>query len=99
MHASHFNLLDFKPCIFIFTAHGKHHPPGLEDEIWRLESIGKDGPYQKKLNEENIRTVGDFLFSYFKDSKKLQKVSFYALKTYNILHFCVFLSDELVILI
>ncbi|XP_074557331.1 calmodulin-binding protein 60 C-like [Curcuma longa] len=55
-------------------AHGKHHPPGLEDEIWRLESIGKDGPYQKKLNEENIRTVGDFLFSYFKDSKKLQKI-------------------------
>lgn len=63
-----------------FTAHGKHYPPALEDEIWRLESIGKDGPYQKKLNKEGIRTVQEFLFSYAKDSEKLQKVSFCAEK-------------------
>ncbi|KAG6517503.1 hypothetical protein ZIOFF_020895 [Zingiber officinale] len=55
-------------------AHGKRHPPVLEDEIWRLESIGKDGPYQKKLNEEGIRTVGDFLLSYNQDPKKLQNI-------------------------
>lgn len=66
----------FSTLNYLFTAHGKRHPPVLEDEIWRLESIGKDGPYQKKLNEEGIRTVGDFLLSYNQDPKKLQNVSF-----------------------
>ncbi|VVA95197.1 unnamed protein product [Arabis nemorensis] len=39
----------------------KHHPPMLEDEVWRLKKIGKDGAFHKKLQENNINTVQDFL--------------------------------------
>ncbi|MBA0678444.1 hypothetical protein Goari_019790, partial [Gossypium aridum] len=27
----------------------KHHPPSLSDEVWRLEKIGKDGAFHKRL--------------------------------------------------
>lgn len=33
----------------------------LKDEVWRLEKIGKDGAFHKKLASENINTVQDFL--------------------------------------
>ncbi|KAI7742441.1 hypothetical protein M8C21_026983 [Ambrosia artemisiifolia] len=39
----------------------KHHPPMLEDEVWRLEKIGKDGAFHKKLAAKDIKTVQDFL--------------------------------------
>ncbi|MBA0622040.1 hypothetical protein Godav_007610 [Gossypium davidsonii] len=39
----------------------KHHPPSLSDEVWRLEKIGKDGAFHKRLSRENINTVKDFL--------------------------------------
>ncbi|KAI7741869.1 hypothetical protein M8C21_027948 [Ambrosia artemisiifolia] len=39
----------------------KHHPPMLEDEVWRLEKIGKDGAFHKKLAAKDINTVQDFL--------------------------------------
>lgn len=39
----------------------KHYPPALEDEVWRLEKIGKDGTFRKKLSKEGIDTVQDFL--------------------------------------
>ncbi|EOA35149.1 hypothetical protein CARUB_v10020288mg [Capsella rubella] len=39
----------------------KHYPPMLEDEVWRLEKIGKDGAFHKKLSSMNINTVQDFL--------------------------------------
>uniref|UniRef100_A0A7N0VFN6 Calmodulin-binding protein n=1 Tax=Kalanchoe fedtschenkoi TaxID=63787 RepID=A0A7N0VFN6_KALFE len=39
----------------------KHHPPALFDEVWRLEKIGKDGAFHKRLTRENITTVKDFL--------------------------------------
>ncbi|XP_038878569.1 calmodulin-binding protein 60 A-like [Benincasa hispida] len=42
----------------------KHHPPSREDELWRLEGIGKDGAYHKNLCSHNIKTVGDFLKAY-----------------------------------
>ncbi|KAJ8498594.1 hypothetical protein OPV22_009146 [Ensete ventricosum] len=39
----------------------KHYPPALGDEVWRLERIGKDGAFHKKLSADNINTVQDFL--------------------------------------
>nr|XP_015616224.1 calmodulin-binding protein 60 D [Oryza sativa Japonica Group] len=37
----------------------KHHPPILDDEVWRLEKIGKEGAFHKRLNREKIVTVKD----------------------------------------
>ncbi|XP_022961435.1 calmodulin-binding protein 60 A-like [Cucurbita moschata] len=42
----------------------KHHPPSREDEVWRLEGIGKDGAYHKNLSLHGINTVGDFVLKY-----------------------------------
>ncbi|KAJ0106042.1 hypothetical protein Patl1_19153 [Pistacia atlantica] len=39
----------------------KHHPPMLNDEVWRLEKIGKDGAFHKKLSTAGIKSVQDFL--------------------------------------
>ncbi|PWZ38556.1 Calmodulin-binding protein 60 C [Zea mays] len=39
----------------------KHYPPTLKDEVWRLEKIGKDGSFHKRLNKSGISTVEDFL--------------------------------------
>ncbi|PHT47442.1 Protein SAR DEFICIENT 1 [Capsicum baccatum] len=39
----------------------KHYPPALGDEVWRLEKIGKDGTFHKKLSPNGINTVQDFL--------------------------------------
>ncbi|XP_047313955.1 protein SAR DEFICIENT 1-like [Impatiens glandulifera] len=52
----------------------KHHPPMLEDEVWRLEKIGKDGAFHKKLNTSGINTVQDFLQLSVVDPTKLRKI-------------------------
>ncbi|RWR93849.1 Calmodulin binding protein-like protein [Cinnamomum micranthum f. kanehirae] len=39
----------------------KHFPPALEDDVWRLQRIGKDGAFHKKLAAAGIKTVQDFL--------------------------------------
>ncbi|KAK9115424.1 hypothetical protein Syun_022221 [Stephania yunnanensis] len=39
----------------------KHHPPSLGDEVWRLEKIGKDGAFHKKLSSACISTVQELL--------------------------------------
>lgn len=39
----------------------KHYPPLLTDNIWRLKNIGKDGPIDKRLESEGVKTVQDFL--------------------------------------
>lgn len=44
-----------------YTVYKKHHPPMLDDEVWRLEKIGKDGAFHRKLAAEGILTVQDFL--------------------------------------
>ncbi|KAG5536126.1 hypothetical protein RHGRI_023793 [Rhododendron griersonianum] len=51
----------------------KHHPPMLEDEVWRLEKIGKDGAFHKKLTSMGINTVQDFLKLSVVDPSKLRK--------------------------
>ncbi|KAJ7955759.1 Calmodulin-binding protein [Quillaja saponaria] len=52
----------------------KHYPPALNDEVWRLEKIGKDGSFHKKLNCERIFTVEDFLRLVIRDPKKLRNI-------------------------
>ncbi|KAM0050002.1 putative CALMODULIN-BINDING PROTEIN60 [Helianthus debilis subsp. tardiflorus] len=52
----------------------KHYPPVLTDEVWRLEKIGKDGSFHKKLNKEGIFSVEDFLRLVVRDQKKLRNV-------------------------
>ncbi|KAJ0434776.1 putative CALMODULIN-BINDING PROTEIN60 [Helianthus annuus] len=52
----------------------KHYPPVLTDEVWRLEKIGKDGSFHKKLNKAGIFSVEDFLRLVVRDQKKLRNV-------------------------
>ena len=51
----------------------KHHPPSREDEVWRLEGIGKDGAYHKNLSSHGIKNVGDFLLKYHEIGSALLK--------------------------
>lgn len=52
----------------------KHHPPSLMDEVWRLEKIGKDGAFHKRLSRESITTVKDFLTLLYLDSPRLRNI-------------------------
>ncbi|XVF50551.1 hypothetical protein PTKIN_Ptkin04bG0110400 [Pterospermum kingtungense] len=52
----------------------KHHPPMLGDEVWRLEKIGKDGAFHKKLTAEGVNTVQDFLKMSVVDPPKLRRI-------------------------
>lgn len=52
----------------------KHYPPALNDEVWRLEKIGKDGAFHKRLNKAGIVTVEDFLRFVVRDSQRLRNI-------------------------
>ncbi|CAO2037379.1 unnamed protein product [Urochloa humidicola] len=52
----------------------KHYPPTLKDEVWRLEKIGKDGSFHKRLNKSGISTVEDFLRLVVRDPQKLRSI-------------------------
>uniref|UniRef100_A0A1D1XYJ7 N-acetyl-gamma-glutamyl-phosphate reductase n=1 Tax=Anthurium amnicola TaxID=1678845 RepID=A0A1D1XYJ7_9ARAE len=52
----------------------KHYPPALQDDVWRLEKIGKDGSFHKRLNKAGIRTVEDFLRLVVRDSQRLRSI-------------------------
>ncbi|CAA0826756.1 Calmodulin-binding protein 60 A [Striga hermonthica] len=52
----------------------KHHPPVLGDEVWRLEKIGKDGAFHRRLRKERINTVQDFLMLFFLDPTRLRNI-------------------------
>ncbi|KAL6977695.1 Calmodulin-binding protein 60 B [Sarracenia purpurea var. burkii] len=52
----------------------KHYPPALNDEVWRLEKIGKDGSFHKRLSKAGIFTVEDFLRLVVTDSQKLRNI-------------------------
>ncbi|KAL7161580.1 hypothetical protein ACSBR2_042113 [Camellia fascicularis] len=56
------------------TLYGKHYPPHLHDEVWRLKNIGKDGPFHDRLCSKNINTVKDFLTQYFINPRTLQDI-------------------------
>ena len=61
--------------VYSSTVYKKHYPPALDDEVWRLEKIGKDGAFHKKLNKAGIYNVKEFLRLMVKDSQKLRTVS------------------------
>ncbi|KAG5563715.1 hypothetical protein RHGRI_000050 [Rhododendron griersonianum] len=52
----------------------KHYPPAFNDEVWRLEKIGKDGSFHKRLNNAGIFSVEDFLRLVVRDSQKLRNI-------------------------
>lgn len=52
----------------------KHYPPLLWDDVWRLEKIGKDGAFHKRLSNENINCVKDFLTLLSTDSLRLRNI-------------------------
>lgn len=52
----------------------KHYPPALTDEVWRLEKIGKDGSFHRRLNKAGIRTVEDFLRLVVRDAQRLRNI-------------------------
>ncbi|CAH9069600.1 unnamed protein product [Cuscuta epithymum] len=52
----------------------KHHPPSLLDEVWRLEKIGKDGAFHRRLRKEKVYTVKDFLTLLSIDSARLRSI-------------------------
>jgi hypothetical protein len=58
----------------------KHHPPKLEDDVWRLEKIGKDGAFHKKMTDKGIKTVQDFLKLAVMDTHKLREVFKFTIK-------------------
>lgn len=62
---------------FTSLVYKKHYPPVLKDEVWRLEKIGKDGSFHKRLNKSGILTVEDFLRLVVRDPSKLRTVSLF----------------------
>ncbi|GER27809.1 calmodulin-binding family protein [Striga asiatica] len=58
----------------LLAVYKKHYPPALNDEVWRLEKIGKDGSFHKRLNNSGIYTVEDFLRFVVRDPQKLRSI-------------------------
>nr|GMD52067.1 protein SAR DEFICIENT 1-like [Ipomoea batatas]GME12153.1 protein SAR DEFICIENT 1-like [Ipomoea batatas]GME12782.1 protein SAR DEFICIENT 1-like [Ipomoea batatas] len=52
----------------------KHYPPALDDDVWRLKNIGKDGKFHKKLASNGVNTVQDFLKLSEVDCNKLRTI-------------------------
>ncbi|GBG65406.1 hypothetical protein CBR_g50767 [Chara braunii] len=52
----------------------KHYPPALDDEIWRLEGIGKGGAFDRRLQSCGVHNVEDLLRTFVLDPRKLRKV-------------------------
>ncbi|XP_009615224.1 calmodulin-binding protein 60 A-like [Nicotiana tomentosiformis] len=46
-------------------------PLTLEDEVWKMQTIGKGGPFHTRLMKESIKTVRDLLTQYFLSREKL----------------------------
>lgn len=59
----------------------------LEDDVWRLEKIGKDGVFHKKLVANDIKTVQDFLRLSIVNEPKLRKVSLHYIFCLNIFYY------------
>ncbi|RVW97890.1 Calmodulin-binding protein 60 D [Vitis vinifera] len=49
-------------------------PPSLDDKVWRLERIAKDGASHKRLDSHGIHNVKDFLRLYVTDQSSLRKL-------------------------
>lgn len=61
----------------------KHYPPSLDDEVWRLKNIARNGTYFKKLSDNKISCVGDLLRLYHADERLLRYVILSGLSVKN----------------
>jgi hypothetical protein len=61
--------------LFEDAVYKKHYPPALNDEVWRLDKIGKDGAFHKRLNQAGLWTVEHFLRLVVMDPQRLRNVS------------------------
>ncbi|XP_022999040.1 protein SAR DEFICIENT 1-like isoform X1 [Cucurbita maxima] len=52
----------------------KHYPPRLQDEVWRLEKIRKDGKFHEQLTLHGIHCVKDFLLLNETNQPKLRHI-------------------------
>ncbi|XP_024310805.1 calmodulin-binding protein 60 B isoform X2 [Brachypodium distachyon] len=52
----------------------KHVTPSLDDDLWRLKKISKDGVLHEALKGSRIFCVKDFLRFYYKDEHALRKI-------------------------
>ncbi|XP_073311582.1 calmodulin-binding protein 60 B-like isoform X1 [Primulina huaijiensis] len=52
----------------------KHYPPSLDDEVWRVEKIAKDGVSHNRLAQHGLLSVKDFLRLYVTDMPSLRSV-------------------------
>ncbi|KAI4987490.1 hypothetical protein ZWY2020_020290 [Hordeum vulgare] len=52
----------------------KRHPPRLDDEVYRLEEISKNGTYHGRLMNAQIFKVEDFLKALNKDADELREM-------------------------
>ncbi|RRT56620.1 hypothetical protein B296_00031418 [Ensete ventricosum] len=69
-HKENLTLHEYCSC----AAYKKHHPPALDDAVWRLEKIGKGGKFHSKLAANNINTVQDFLMLLSIDPDRLREI-------------------------
>lgn len=53
----------------------KHYPPVLTDDVWRLEKIGKEGAFHRKLRKNNVATVQEFVRMLMVKPDELRAVS------------------------
>jgi hypothetical protein len=58
----------------IITGYKKHDIPSLDDDVWRLKKISKDGALHDALRGSGILLVKDLLRLYYKDQQALRKV-------------------------
>ncbi|XP_060206506.1 calmodulin-binding protein 60 A-like [Lycium barbarum] len=49
-------------------------PLNLDDQVWKLQTIGKEGPYHNRLMKGSIKTVREFLIQYFLNRENLFKI-------------------------
>ncbi|XP_074580710.1 calmodulin-binding protein 60 D-like [Curcuma longa] len=55
-------------------AYKKHYPPMPNDEVWRLDKIGKNGAFRVRLEKAKVRTVGEFVRLLNTDAKYLRNI-------------------------
>lgn len=71
---------------FLVAANEKSESPRLDDDVYRIETIARDGVYHKRLQEANIHTVQDFLKALNKDPDELyNKVKKYAISLNSVI--------------
>ncbi|KAL5996306.1 hypothetical protein ACLOJK_026382 [Asimina triloba] len=68
-----FAVLSLEGCALL-VLYKKHDSPGLSDEVWRLKNIGKDGVFRRRLRENGIETVQQFLRSWVIDANLLRTI-------------------------